>query len=557
MVKLLFRTNTLFLFLLHWMGIFSASHSQAQEVLNSIHGNFQFDGQYYEPDSLIGAPTVPEKVLSNAFGQLNYARGNFSAGGRYEAYNNVMQGFDKRYKGQGITNRYARYTTKLLDITVGNIYEQFGSGLILRTYEERGLLYDNSIDGIRIVSNPYQGITLKGLTGKQRSFFTVGTGIVRGIDGEINVNELLDSVLAGSKTKLILGGSFVSKYQVDQDPTYNLPENVGASAGRLSVMRGAFNFYGEYAYKINDPYATNGTATKGYSYRPGEALFLSSSYATEKFSILVQGKRIDNMTFRSDRDATLQNLLINYLPATTKQHTYLMPAYYPYATQANGEVGCMTEFQYQVPKNTVIGGKTGLELTLNYSVSHGLKQRVLNDENGPRYLLSSEWGNVGALYYHDAFIEVAKKITKQWKINAMYANQFYNKNIIQGGTTYENIKSNIGVVDMTYKYKPSSTLRAEIQGLFTKQDKGDWAVALLEWTPNSTVFIAVLDQYNYGNSKQTERIHYYLASIGYHKDAHRFSLSYGKQRAGIFCVGGICRNVPASNGLSLSITSSF
>jgi hypothetical protein len=34
-------------------------------------------------------------------------------------------------------------------------------------------------------------------------------------------------------------------------------------------------------------------------------------------------------------------------------------------------------------------------------------------------------------------------------------------------------------------------------------------------------------------------------------------MSYGKQRAGIFCVGGVCRNVPASNGFAISITSSF
>jgi len=111
--------------------------------VGSIHGNFQIDAQYYQPDSLIGAPKVPEKFLSNAFGNLNYTNGNFSAGVRYEAYNNVRQGFDARYKGQGIVNRFARYRTDLLDITVGNIYEQFGSGLMLRTYYEPGLLYDN------------------------------------------------------------------------------------------------------------------------------------------------------------------------------------------------------------------------------------------------------------------------------------------------------------------------------------------------------------------------------------------------------------------------------
>ena len=51
-----------------------------------IGGNFQVDVQSYTPDSLIGAQNVPEKVRSNAFLNLNYTKGNFSAGIRYESY---------------------------------------------------------------------------------------------------------------------------------------------------------------------------------------------------------------------------------------------------------------------------------------------------------------------------------------------------------------------------------------------------------------------------------------------------------------------------------------
>lgn len=176
-----------------------------------IHGNFQIDAQYYEPDSLIGAPRVPEKVLSNAYGNIVYEKDKFSAGVRYEAYNNVMQGFDKRYKGQGIPYRFARYRTDFLDITVGNIYDQFGSGLIFRTYYEPGLLYDNSLDGVRAIVTPHKAITFKGMIGRQRNFFTLGEGIVRAFDGEVSINDLFDSLKM--KTRFIVGGSFVSKYQ--------------------------------------------------------------------------------------------------------------------------------------------------------------------------------------------------------------------------------------------------------------------------------------------------------------------------------------------------------
>ena len=71
------------------------------------------------------------------------------------------------------------------------------------------------------------------------------------------------------------------------------------------------------------------------------------------------------------------------------------------------------------------------------------------------------------------------------------------------------------------------------------------------------MFVAIFDQYNYGHPDPNLRIHYYLGTAGYNSGPHRIAVSYGKQSAGIFCVGGVCRNVPASNGLAISVTSSF
>ncbi len=531
----------------------------------SIHGNFQFDAQYYQPDSLIGAPRVPEKMLSNAFGNINYNKGNFSAGMRYEAYNNVRQGFDARYKGNGIVNRFARYKTDLLDLTVGNIYEQFGSGLTFRTYYEPGLLYDNSLDGIRVISSPLKGITLKGLMGKQRYFFSEGVGIVRGGDCDININELFDSLMRNSKTHIMLGGSFVSKYQADLDPDLNLPQNVGNYGGRINIIREGLSFMTEYAYKINDPSSDN-----KFSFKSGEAIFTSLSYATKGFSFLMQGKRIDNMSYRSDRNESLQSLLINYLPATTKQHTYSMLALNPYATQLRGELGGMAEIQYKFKKGSPLGGKYGTEVTINYSSANGLKPIGVNDSTTKMTFYKTNYSDIGKAYYSDFFIEINKKFTKKWKTTFVYSNQFYNRNTIQfaaDNAGYKNLKTHIGVADITYKYASSASIRLEMQGLFAENNKmvsnsnlvakGSWATALLEWTPSGNWFFAIYDQYNYGNPDKSLQIHYYLGTFGYNKDAHRIQVSYGKQSAGIFCVGGVCRTVPASNGITISITSSF
>jgi len=522
----------------------------------TVHGNFEIDAQYYEPDSLIGAPRVPEKVLSNVFGNIVYEKDKFSAGIRYEAYNNVMQGFDKRYKGQGIPYRFARYKTDLLDITIGNIYEQFGSGLIFRTYYEPGLLYDNSLDGARVIATPHKALTFKGLIGRQRNFFSLGEGIVRAFDGELVINDLFDSL--NLKTKFIIGGSFVSKYQADKDPDLVLPENVGCYGGRINIINESINFFAEYAYKINDPSYIN-----NYSYKFGEALFLSFSYATSGFAFILQGKRIDNMDFRSERDATLQQLLINYIPPTTKQHTYLMPAFFPYATQPNGEIGGMAEVQFKLPKNSLLGGTYGTDVTINFSFANGLKIHPLSDSTTSMKLYYTKWNEIGDQYYHDFFIEIQRKINKKWKFTALYSNQFYNRNIVMFNSPnagFPNMQAHIGVIDVTYKYRPHSAIRIELQERYAYHrdiNGGSWAVGLIEWTPSSHFYVTLIDQYNYGNPDPKLQLHYYTVGIGFIKDSNRISITYGKQRAGVFCVGGVCRNVPASNGVAISITSTF
>jgi hypothetical protein len=539
------------------MGICTAIpfFSQVSDVLSSVHGNFQVDAQYYKPDSLIGAPVVPEKFLSNAFGNVNFTSGNFTAGFRYESYQNVMIGFDPRYKGSGVPYRYMRYKYKDLDFTLGNFYDQFGSGLIFRAYEERGLLYDNTIDGVRAVYRPGRGITLKGFVGKQRTFFSQSPGILRGFDGEWNLNEINDS-LAKKKTKIILGGSFISKYQEDQDPTYNLPLNVGCYSGRINIVHEGFNFLTEGAYKINDPSFNN-----SYSYRDGKGLYVTTSYAMKGFSVSLAAKAIDNMSFRSDRSAKLSAAMINFLPALTKPHTYLMMAYYPYATQPNGEIGAMGEIQYKAKKGTKIGGKYGWEVTLNGSVAYGTDTtNRLASRDSAHYNYDINYGDAGLKYFHDYNIEFSKKFSKIVKGTFMYANQFYNKNMVQFGSPnagYDDIASHIGVADITWKYKSGKALRFEAQTLITEADKGSWAVGLVEWTISSQWFLTVLDQYNYGNPDEAQRLHYYLANMTYVNGPTRIVLQYGKQRAGIFCVGGVCRFVPASNGVSVSISSSF
>lgn len=535
------------------ISIFTA-HAQ-EKNLGQVSGNFQVIAQYYQPDSLIGAQAVEEKMLMNGFANINYSLGKFSAGIRYEAYLNPLLGFLPGFEGQGIPYRYAQYTEDQFDVTIGSFYEQFGSGMTLRTYEERNLGYDNALDGFRVKINPYKGIYLKGVYGKQRIYLTNGPGIVRGADVEVSLNELLDSAMMNMKTKFILGASIVSKYQDPTDVTYVLPANVGCWGYRLNIIRKGINVSGEYVYKINDPSNDN-----GYIYKPGQGLLLNASYSTKGFGFSAAAKYIDNMSYRSDRSEGLTNLLINYNPALTKPHTYnLVATLYPYATQLNGEVAFQAEASYKFKKNTLLGGKYGSNLTFNFATANSLDTTRLdvNTDTSRMGYVASFFAPGPNKYFTDFNVEYKMKINDKLKFILMYVYLEYNMAVVQGLPGRENVYSHVGVLDFNYKINKKHNLRFEAQHLYTEQDQGSWATALVEYTISPSWFFAALDQYNYGNSIDEKKLHYPYFNIGYINGSNRITLGYGKQRAGLFCVGGVCRVVPASSGFNISITSSF
>ncbi|MCB0835715.1 MAG: hypothetical protein KDD99_03560 [Bacteroidetes bacterium] len=517
----------------------------------NISGSFQSDVQYLFPDSIIGANAVDENVLSNSFLQLTYQKGQFSAGVRYEAYLNPLLGFDQRYKGQGLPYRYASYQGDKIDITVGNFYDQFGTGMIFRAYQEWALGIDNSVDGIRVKFSPAPGFYIKGILGKQRKFFALSEGILRGANAELNLNEAIPA-LKENKTRLILEGSVMSKFQKDDDVVLDLPENVSAFSGRARLIRGGFNLDAEYAYKINDPFQLN-----DYVYNSGSGVYVNANYSQKGLGINVSAKRIDNMDFRSERTVSLQELSLSFLPAISRLHTYRLPTLYPYATQLNGEVGLQASIIYMIPRNTKLGGKYGTQVAVNYSRISGLDTVFVE----PKFRYQSSFlGDLSNLYFEDINVEINRRWTKNLRTILTYIHLKYNKDIIELGTSSAGkgtVDTHIGILEAQYKISRKVAIRGELQHMYTKQDLGSWAMALAELSISPHWYFTVFDEYNYGHPEPDKRVHYYNLSTAYAFKAHRIGLTYSRQRRGLLCVGGICREVPASNGFSLSITSSF
>jgi hypothetical protein len=558
------KNTTLFylLILFLWSNKLISQENSNQGI---ISGNIQTIGQYYQEDTLINAALPDHQYGFNGFANINYQNGDFRAGIRYESYLNTLEGYPISFNGTGIGYRYLAWEKDKLGVTIGNFYDQFGSGMVLRAYEERQLGIDNSLDGIRLKYEPIKGMYLKAMIGKQRYQFVDGlvngTGIVRGLDGELNLNEIISDSNKNSRLKVVIGGSFVSKFNDDnKNPVFNLPKNVGASSIRFNLRYNKIRFNGEYVQKINDPYPDNQNEQFNYIYKKGEGLLFNLGYSTKGFALDFSAKHMDNMLWRSTNvNVGPTDLLIGYLPALTKQHTYNLAAtLYPYATNFYGEIAYQADFLFKIPKKSILGGKYGTSVAINFATSYTPKRKFVNDMESSRNSYSTKFfSSSDSLLFQDLNIEIKRKINKKVKLNLNYFNFKFNDNAVKVANYYKMIYAQIVVLDLTYQFNRYHSIRFETQGMWTQQDKGNWAFGQIEYTFSPHWYLAILDQYNYGNNNIEKRLHYGLISGGYIDGSHRFSLQFGKQRAGVFCVGGVCRAVPASNGLTFSFTSSF
>ena len=472
--------------------------------------------------------------------------------GRAELNAWSLLGYDADFAGNGLSHLHVGANFNWGKITVGDVYGQFGSGMVLRLYEDRALGVDNALRGGKIEVTPYKGIYFTALGGKQRRYWNSYTDgawgwnykqdAVLGANLDLGLQEWIPQ-LQKAGANLTIGGSYVSKYQKEDaiifiDPNamqaymYNLPEWVGAGSVRAQLQMKGWNAMVEYAYKANDPSILN-----DYSYKHGEALLMSLSYSQKGLAILAQAKRSNNMSLRSDRQANLMAGTINHMPPFATQHTYMLASLYPYGTEKTAnEWAFQGEIRYTWKRGTAMGGKYGTTLKLNASHIRGTGEKWFGMSEEP--------------YYTDINLELNKKINKEWYIGAMAMYQTYNKRVVEGKGDL--IRAGIGVVEAKYAVNKKVQMRAELQYLYTKQDEGQWVAALYELSLWRQLVLSGQWMYNIGYAPGATNEHYYTVGATYTHGAHRVMAGYTKTRDGFNCSGGICRYVPKQQGVTLT-----
>ena len=524
----------------------------------ALHGSVQADVLFPQEDEAINTGKYEHDVLFNSYADLNLISRYVDAGARLEFMKWPLPGYEKDFDGWGVPHIYAKGRYKGFELTAGDFYEQFGSGFILRTYEERSLGIDNALRGGRLRVTAGTGLRLTALGGVQRPNRDRKTSSqVYGADAEVLLEQMFGK-LRKHNISWMFGASYVLKRETTPGQTIsgvdyrlNVPENVSAFDLRTHVRKGNFDIMGEFAWKGQDPSFDN-----DYTYGKGTAVMVSASWSKSGISALLQAKRSENMAFRSQRMMSGTSCFINNMPAFAYLHTYALPALYPYATQAApGEWAFQGNFAYTFKRRTALGGRYGTKVKVNFSYIRGLDHKYPAPLFGSSLIgtdgSSTSFFGMGEAYYHDVNLQVEKKWSQSVSQNFMYMNQMYNKSVIEGEGG--RIKTNVFVVDTKWKIDKRFTLRNELQYLHTCQDEGDWLFGLLELSVAPYLMATVSDMWNCG----TSGTHYYNFGLTGNYRSNRLMVSYGRTREGFNCSGGVCRRIPATHGFQVSYSYTF
>lgn len=592
------KTTVLFLLLFPILGFSQETEGEEEKTifkqfLDNLSGSFESNGQWYIDDPVLGSVNdtpgfdlEDKRVRANSYLRLDYGfLNNFTIGLQAESYEPLpLLSYFPEYEGTDLTNYYINFRNKKLDVTVGHFYEQFGSGLLLRAFEERQLGLNNALRGGRIKYMPTNYLDVTALYGRNRIAFDHSEGDVFGLDINLDLKDIFNFE---NISRFNFGASYVGKNEdftapIDEfDPTNvfdttDFPELINSYAFRFDVDFGKFFANGEYTLKGEDVIYSSGAIGQSQiiegKYYDGSAILFTTGYTVKGFGASGTFRRLENMAFFSQRELLrpTNNQFgmgsINFTPALTKQQDYALSNIYLYQAQSPliiqnfggqaGEIGGQIDVYYTFKKGTAIGGKYGTKITGN--MSYWALLDATFDQDNSSY--TSEFLKFGEKLYKDINVEIKKKWSKEWSSVLFYQNLKINENLAIEGSYIPNdeaITSNIVVAETTRKFGKGKSLRLELQHLWANEGFKNWAGGTLEFVVNRKLAFYVTDIYNYGNDIEEDQNHFYNFGGSFTKGATRVALNYGRQRGGLFCVGGVCRFVPENTGLSLNLSTAF
>lgn len=527
----------------------------------NLTGNFRLNFDMYQRDSSIAAvgPNYEtNKNSANAWFQLIYSDQNkdLEAGVRFDGnYNSLLQNPPTPMSFYGIGNWYIKKKVDNLELTGGYIYEQYGSGIALRTFEERNLGIDNAIFGVRAKYFINDKFMVRGIAGTQRNRLEFFGAFIKGINfegstdiGKVNYNFGVAAVsrTLTDKDRAIIDNRVSGYLAKDTLPWrqadyFQAPYNAYVVNYYHTLQLEKFSWATDLAYKTKE--AIYNQYHGEYNYRDGYSIMNTLSYNQKGLGITLQNRLLNHFQFQSSSQVTgdfnvVNNRKIAFLAPINKQNSLRLPARFQIAPVDINEVATSLDIAYSPSKKT--------HITLNISIIDSV------------LLFKTP-------YYKELYFDIERKKLMNGKMDIHGGFQYtlYNQKIylVKGE---KDVQSYTFFVEPTYRINRKESIRFELQYQHAAKDLGQTVFALLEYNIAPSWSFSISDMYNFAPNKNYEIVPEYkqanhFPSIfgSYTKGSTRFTLAYVKQLAGVVCTGGVCRFEPAFSGVRFQLTSSF
>lgn len=509
----------------------------------TVTGALESNSIYYLNDEVLGSRAIP--FGSNDYLKVAYNNGRWSAGLQGDMYLPALIGYDDIRNAGAIDPKFAlsqiylTYRGDNFEVTAGDFFEQFGSGLAFRSFEDRQLGLNSATQGLRFTMNLTENLAIKAFAGRPRLAVLGHAGsMVGGADLSFNLAGALG--LQDVLNMLTLEGSYVARYEsiskegsVDEWLGENIFEMAGLTSplthlisGRATFGIGDLNIKGEVVAKTKDL-----SEAVDFEAHSGLAFLGEATYSAGSFNVMAQARTLKNMGTRLTLYDNSMGNALNYIPALTRQHTYMLANLTPHQVNTHSELAAQADAYYRIKDSR----RTYWQFHSNFSMAY-----------------NQEFGN---LTWMDFNVDVERKWNKSLKSVFLYTMQKHNPNKGFMDMIYT---SHTFVTDVTYKINTNTAVRSELQYLYSNDYEGDWMAALVELQlPHSLTFY-VSDMYNNQRiSTYNDKVNYYSVGASYTYGPARVQLSYGRNRAGMVCSGGVCRYTPAYTGFNLLVSATF
>ena len=466
---------------------------------------------------------------------------------------------------QGLRRRWITYRRDKIELQAGDVTALYGRGLAINLFESRPLNFDAWLDG---VAGSYQYDWTK-----EESSLRPSLGI-HGVAGTLNFYQIQPStvpdlhVSARSingefgffKKQLVLGTGFTQAFTnpltgKETDRQVNQPDYY------VSMHAGAFDLFAQYTDNREIISTLNGKPDSATNH--GSAAYGAISYASSILGLTFEYKNYQYYTGPTDGPYSkyFGKLPISNPPEVYKEFTYTSITRTTHAVNFNDEVGMQLEANITAIPNVTIT-MNGAVASRHNAYGAGIDTVTFQAIRTGTTSILPKFGDLAYYPFWEGFVEVEYELGELDYIKVFYHRRgdviTYDPN--EPELSDRRRSTTVGA-KWQYVTAPSQSLLAIFEHQWMTDyarvgDNKDFLNELLTLQYSFDPVITFGGVFDFSTEYEEPRHIWPQAFVSTRiGESHTLLASYGAERGGLNCTGGICRVVPPFNGLRLTLTS--